>query len=350
MKVIFDGKIIPIFSLFRISSETLSFQADFYSNVTEFIAKSDAHGYSGILLPESNATPLNPWFFANLIYSFSKTLSPFIAINPSYIHPFYAAKYIANISAFANRPLYINYITGTGLFDSTNLGDKTTHNSKYERLQEYIQVVSSLLDDSKTVSFSGEFYQIQNLKLAQNLSKDIRPFSFIAGNSESSLNVIRHTLASRLAMAMTLKDLTLLNKQRDYNIGFHFGIIGRECDDDAKNVLKALCPKNKQKEIIQQYTTQKSNVVWKKELLAKSMEDTPPGVYNLIPFATGCSDVPYLVGTYQNVAQYIYDYIKLGLNLMVFEIPNTETDEFLHIEKVLSRVQYLINNAQTQNT
>jgi alkanesulfonate monooxygenase len=335
MNFSFKGRSIPVFNLFGLKG-AYNEEDDFYNGVKEFIIKSDDYGYAGILLPESNSAILNPWFFANQIFHLSEHLIPFIAINPVYTHPFFVAKYIFNMSFFSKRPMYLNYITGTALFDSPNLGDTQKHNSKYDRLQEYIQIVNGLLEEPKPLNYHGQFYDIQNLSLPQTLHKNARPHSYVAGSSASSLSVIKTTASSRLSMAMSLADFAVLNENRTYDLGFHLGIISRESDEEAADVLLSFCPDDKLKKSIQYMSTVKSKIIWKKELLEKSVQLTDDDVYNLIPFTNGYSDVPYLVGNYVNVARYIYEYLNLGLGLLVIEIPVTGFDEFYFISRVFN--------------
>ena len=347
MNITYKGQSIPIFNLLAIKRAHSDLDAAFYNEVQDFILNTERYGYAGTLLPESNGSIFNPWFFANLVVTTSKQLLPFIAINPDYMHPFYTAKYIANISTFYNRPIYLNYITGTGLFDSSNLGNKHSHNAKYDRLEEYLKIVNGLLSSDETAfTFKGEFYDVQNLKLAQVLKESIKPVNFIAGNSESCLNVIKNNAAARLAMATTLEDLQTLNQQRAYNTGFHFGIVARETDEAARAILPSLCPENvEEKRALQQFTTAKSKVVWKKELLEKAASLAKDDVYNLSLFADGCCDVPYLVGSYENVATAIFNYIENGVSLAVIEIPDTKFDEFPHLGKVFDLVKEMTSKA-----
>ncbi len=339
MNITYNGNFIPVFNLLGIRREHRDFDNAIYRDIEEFIAKSEAYGYHGILLPESNEGLLNPWFFADMVLHQVKKLHPFIAVNPVYAHPFYTAKYIANISLFSGKPLYLNYITGTGLFDAGSLGDTETHDAKYLRLQEYLQIVNRLLGEDE-VTYEGKFYQIKNLSLPQRLEAPLFPRNFIAGNSEAALDVINNTGATRLAMAMPLDDLKALNLRKTYQLGFHFGILSRADAEAATAALSAYCPEDQQKKSLQQLTTRKSAVIWKKELLEKS-KNMAAGTYNLTPFATGYSDVPYLVGSYKEVAKTIHEFLQYGLDLMVLEIPLTGADEFYHIGQVFAHLSDL---------
>jgi len=332
-----EDRTIPVFTMFAINineSKSVSLQAE------KFILKSDHYNYSGILVPDSNANYLNPWFFASLIIKNSDSLTPFIAVNSIYTHPFYTAKYIANLSLYLERPLHINYITGTALFDSSGLGDSSGHDSRYERLGEYYTIVNRLLEGSAPVSFHGSYYKLTNITLPEPLSYDLQPVNYIAGKSDASLKLIEQTGAQRLCMAMPLADY----HQADpgCKTGFHFGIIAREDKKHAFEVLSDFAPVNNASRRIKEFTTRQSEAIWKKELAAQSKSVSAGDIYNLTPFINGYSDVPYLTGSIESVAAYIFGYLMNGLSSIVIEVPMTGHDEFNYINQVFLSVQTLI--------
>jgi alkanesulfonate monooxygenase len=346
MKITFRGATVPVFNLLGVKHDSENPADDFHGNVRDFVLQTDTFGYTGILLPDSNTEVLNPWFFASMVYNLSTRLIPFVAVNPIYAHPFFIAKYIVNISSQCKRPIFLNFITGTALFDAASLGDVKNHDAKYKRLEEYILLLNRLLLEPKMFSFGGSYYNLQNIALPETLEPKLAPVSYIAGNSPACLNVIRNTQASRLAMATTVEDLGNLTAERDYDLGFHFGIISRDSRDNALKVLQSFCPENDRDKKIKGFATTKSNIIWKRELLEKSKNNTGEDVYNLQPFANNCSDVPYLIGSYEATAAVIHSYLKNGLTLIVIEIPKTDFDEFYHINQVFQCLQIMINDEE----
>jgi alkanesulfonate monooxygenase len=328
---------IPVFTMFAFNAKDLK---SAHLQAEKFIVQSEHYKYTGILVPDANANYLNSWFFANLIIKNSNSLTPFIAVNPTYTHPFFTAKYISNLSLYLKRPLHINYITGTALFDASSLGDVCNHDSRYDRLGEYCTIVNMLLEGSAPCSFKGSFYTLNNVALPEPLSPNLFPVTYIAGKSDASLRLVREAGARRLSMAMPLPEFEQCDF--DYKLGFHFGIIARANQEDALAILSDFAPQNNTARKIKEFTTGKSQVAWKKELVTLARSTKADDIYNLMPFINGHSDVPYLAGSIQDVAKYIFSYLNKGLSTLVIEVPMTGHNELHYINQVLLSVQNLL--------
>lgn len=344
MPVTVQGKTISLFTLFGYARSTEKSPTDLYREVRAFIQRSEAETFDGILLPDSNAGNLTPWFFADQVYHHSSSLHPFIAVNPVYVHPFYLAKQVANLSLYYDRRVYLNYITGTGLFEAQTLGNTLPHDQKYTRLKEYLSIVNRLLQGD-TVTCRGEHYTVTNLSLPHALPAHLLPTYYVAGNSAAARAVMRDTGARRLAMALAPNELC--HEQAPHSTGFHLGILARPTTDNAMATMHQFSPEDARQKKIQALATHKSGAVWKKELLEKAAQGTKPP-YCLTPFINGDSDVPYLTGSYQQVAKAIHQYLQHGITLLVIEIPDTGEDEFQHLRMVITSLKEPIRDTQDE--
>jgi alkanesulfonate monooxygenase len=84
--------------------------------------------------------------------------SPLIALNPVYMHPFTAAKFVSSVAQLFGRKVYLNMITGTAVGDLQGLGDEQSRADRYERLGEFVEIVRQLLSSPRPVNFKGRFY------------------------------------------------------------------------------------------------------------------------------------------------------------------------------------------------
>ncbi len=328
----FNQRRVPVFTLYGIKRDFEN-DAPTLEDIGEFVRRTEQYGYAGILLPESNNGPLHPWVFAQTMYTTSQRLHPFIAINPVYAHPFFTAKYIANVSALYNRRLYLNYITGTAKADATGLNDPVQHTDRYRRLLEYMTVVNGLLgSQTGKFSFEGDFYTVREAAVKFRLSPELLPVNYVAGNSDAALGVVQQTGSARLRMALPADALAATSPPA-YPVGFHLGILTRPTREEALGALAAFSPVNRSRQMLQQLATKNANVAWKSQLLEQARHLGDTDVYNLVPFKNFDTDVPYLVGSYEEVAACLARYLHWGINLLVVEIPITGHDEFAHISR-----------------
>ncbi len=328
---------IQLFNLLGISrdsvfEEKLSF-ADYLIN---FITETDTSHFSGTLLPESIEGPINPWFFAQELLSKSSKI-PFIAINPCFVHPLYVVRNLYNLSTFYQRPIYLNFITGGSAVDSLKINDSLSKVEKYKRLDEFITIIQELLssNENDTYTFKGTYYTLDNIVFKGSLPKHLQPIFHIAGSSEFAQQLIQQKNMTQLKMGESLSKLSLNSSQK---ISYHFGIIARETNEEAQDILASFSKVDRKRTILQQISIKQSQSVWKQNVYNRYKNSEEDTVYSLQPFMNGYTDVPYLVGSYEEVSSYIQTYIKEGVESMIIEIPKTGFNEIQEINTVIKKL------------
>ena len=327
---------VHIFNLLGISRDSVfEEKTSFATYLTDFIKQTDALNFSGTLLPESIEGPINPWFFAQELLSKSSKL-PFIAINPCFVHPLYVVRNLYNLSTFYQRPIYLNFITGGSAVDSLKINDSLSKEEKYHRLDEFITIVQELLaNEQETYTFKGTYYTLENIVFKGSLPKNLQPVFHIAGSSEFAQQLIERKNMTQLKMGESLAKVSL-NKQK--KLSYHFGIIARETSEEAQNVLATFCKADRKRTILQQISIKQSNSIWKQKVYESYKRSEKDGIYSLVPFVNGYSDVPYLVGSYAEITTYVQNYIDNGIESLIIEIPKTGFDEMQEIDIVISKL------------
>src|SRR5919204_1053549 len=125
---------------------------------------SDDAGCEGILVYTDNGL-VDPWLVAQLIVHETRSLSPLVAVQPVYMHPYSAAKMVASLAHLHRRKLHINIVAGGFRGDLEALNDQTPHDERYDRAVEYGQIMQALLARPGAVTFEGRYYTVRNLKL-----------------------------------------------------------------------------------------------------------------------------------------------------------------------------------------
>ena len=126
--------------------------------------------------------------------------SPLIAVNPVYMHPFTAAKFVSSFAQLYGRKVYLNMITGTAVSDLQGLGDEQSHADRYVRLGEFVALMRQLLASPRPVNFEGRFYRASNLQLRPRLPTELMPEFLIAGQSEAAQRVAKETGCIKMQM------------------------------------------------------------------------------------------------------------------------------------------------------
>src|SRR5262245_66598909 len=92
-------------TVFTISPRTTDV-GEYWKNIELCIEWSSTYGATGLLLFEGNDTFISIWVAAQATFEHSETLSPLVAINPVYMHPFSVAKLVNSYAQVYRRKTY----------------------------------------------------------------------------------------------------------------------------------------------------------------------------------------------------------------------------------------------------
>jgi alkanesulfonate monooxygenase len=287
-------------------------------NVAEVARWSEQAGCRGILVYSDNSL-LDPWLVSQIIIENTRALCPLVAVQPVYMHPYTVAKMAASIGHLYRRRIYLNMVAGGFKNDLAALNDTTPHDRRYDRLVEYTALIQKLLSSPLAVSFKGEFYTVDKLKLSPSLPQDLFPGVFVSGSSEGGL-------AAAKALGATAIKYPKPPGEEEYppedtiSFGIRVGLIARETEDEAWAVARNRFPEDRKGQLTHQLAMKTSDSVWHKQL--SEMEGEKKGSpYWLVPFQNYKTMCPYLVGSYERVGRELARYIAIGYRTFVLDIP-----------------------------
>lgn len=311
--------------LFATSPQSKDWPQELYMDKVIEVAKwSEAAGCEGILVYTDNGLVDN-WAVAQVIMEHTEHISPLIAIQPIYMHPYYVAKRIATFAYLYGRKVYLNMLAGGFRNDLIALGDETEHDDRYERTTEYSLVLRGLLESSEPFTFNGKYYQVKNLKMTPALPPELMPGILISGSSEAGMAASRAIGAAAIRYPKPAHEE---EKQTEpIAPGVRLGIVARTSAQEAWEVAHERFPDDRKGQIAHKLAMKVSDSVWHQqlsELSAKPVPEEHP--YWLGPFQNYQTFCPYLVGSYQQVTQEIRAYADLGFEVFIIDIPTSENE------------------------
>jgi alkanesulfonate monooxygenase len=290
---------------------------------------ADRNGFAGILLFEGNDVFVAPWAMAQHIIASTARSSPLIAVNPLYMHPFTAAKFVSSFAQLYGRKVYLNMITGTAVSDLEGLGDGASHTARYVRLGEFVELVRQLLASPRPVSVKGRFYTAANLQLRPRLAPELMPEFLIAGQSEAAQRIATET--GCIKMQMLPPDLDRGLKAP----GMNFGIFARESREEARAAAQRRFRDNPDDRELLALTMGNTDSVWKRHLYDGQTGELHDNGYWLLPFLTFQADCPYLIGSYAEIGAKLKDFADKGLTTVMLDMVADEA-EMQHVCKALA--------------
>lgn len=325
---------IEIFSTCPQSSQV---DRDHYlPHVIEVARWSEAAGCQGMLVYTDNSL-VDPWLVAQVIIENTQRLCPLLALQPVYLHPFAAAKLISTYAFLYGRRVYLNLVAGGFKNDLAALNDQTPHDKRYDRLIEYTTIIRRLLADTAPVTFTGEFYRVENLKLIPPLPPELFPGILISGSSDAGLAAAQTLGATAIQYPQPVSEYEQQPLNRELASGIRVGIISRPSEDEAWQVAQTRFPADRKGQLAHQLAMKVSDSVWHKQLSqmgAPAAGEKNP--YWLAPFQNYKTFCPYLVGSYERVAQELAQYIAVGYQTFILDIPPSQA-ELSHINLVFQQ-------------
>ena len=297
---------------------------------------SEDAGCEGILVFTDNAQ-LDPWLVSQVIIGATKRLCPLVAIQPAYMHPYSVAKMITSLAHLYGRRLYLNMVAGGFKNDLAALNDLTPHDERYARLVEYTSVIQSLVRTAESVSFEGRYYKLTNLKLTPPLPAELVPGVLVSGSSEAGMQAARQLGATAVEYPKPPAEYAAPLPASVASNGIRIGIIARSEEAAAWSVARARFPEDRKGQLTHQLAMKVSDSSWHRQLseLGKTQsEEANP--YWLVPFENYKAMCPYLVGSYDRVADEVARYVDIGYRTFILEAPGS-ADERRHTGVVFER-------------
>jgi len=326
-------------AVFSTSPQSSAMDRESYlGNVIDVAHWSEEVGCEGILVYTDNSL-VDPWLVAQIIIQNTRRLCPLVAVQPAYMHPYAVAKMVSSLGHLYGRKIYLNMVAGGFKNDLAALNDTTPHDKRYARLVEYTTIIQELLKSPSPLTYRGEFYAVDKLRMTPPLAADLMPGVFVSGSSDAGL-----AAASVLGATAIKYPQPAENEPEDpmKSSGVRVGIVARASGEEAWRVAQERFPGDRKGQLTHQLAMKTSDSAWHQQLsqMARSApgEDNP---YWLWPFENYKTFCPYLVGSYERVALELSKYIGRGFSTFILDIPPAR-EELEHIGEVFSRARQLV--------
>jgi alkanesulfonate monooxygenase len=243
------------------------------------------------------------------------------------MHPYTVAKLVSSFGYLFGRRMYLNMVAGGFKNDLVALNDLTPHDKRYERLIEYTKIIKSLLADQNPNTFLGEFYKVNNLRMTPLLAEGLFPGILISGSSQAGLSAARCLGAVPILYAKPAKDFESAPVNTGTNFGIRLGVMARPTEQEAWKEARERFPEDKKGKMIHELAMKISDSSWHHELSNAVEENKGTATsYWLTPFENYKTFCPYLVGSYEQVAEELACYMALGCRTFILDVPVCEED------------------------
>ena len=282
-------------------------------------------GLEGMLVYSENGL-VDPWLVSQMLIQATDRISPLVAVQPVYMHPYTVAKMIASLAHLHGRRTCVNLVAGGFRNDLAALGDETPHDERYARLTDYGGLIKALTHETIPVTSRSSHYSVDELRLTPPVPPELQPEFMISGSSAAGLRAARALEATALRYPQPPGEEEP-QSETGLRTGIRIGIIARESSEEAWRIGLEKFPEDRAGQITHRLAMTVSDSEWHRQLSrlaeAAAARESP---YWLGPFQNYRTYCPYLVGTHAEVAEQLSGYLSRGHDTFILDVPSSRED------------------------
>lgn len=211
----------------------------------EVARAADRLGFEGVLTPTGTWCE-DAWLTAAGLLDQTERLKFLVAFRPGLVPPTLAAQQAATLQRFSNGRLLLNVVSGGDDAEQRRFGDWLTHDERYERTGEFLQIVRDIWRGSP-VDFSGKHYTATDARVSEPPSP--LPELYFGGSSPAALPIAADHVDVYLtwgeppaAAAAKIEAVRALAKERGRTLrfGIRLHTISRDTSEAAWAVANSL--------------------------------------------------------------------------------------------------------------
>ena len=309
---------------------------EFLRRLVDVATWSEEAGCEGILTYTDNVL-FDPWVIAQKIMEHTRRLTPLVAVNPVYIHPFTVARMVSSVVALRGRRVDLNLVTGGFPRHLREMGCDLDHDERYDRLSDFGEILVALVRGERPVDFESSYYRVRGLKVSPEVNPGLAPRIFVSGSSAACLGIQKKLDVCRLSYPRELNQYPDPSFPGD--AGLRLGIIARDSSAEAWKLAHERFPKNDIGEEMHDVAAELVESQWHLDLSGDVLDARSfGGAYWIYPFRAYQTFCPYLVGDYAEVAALLTRYMKMGASTFILDEP-TEPADLQHSMNALKQAE-----------
>jgi alkanesulfonate monooxygenase len=317
-----------------------------YAHSLEIVRQAEALNFEVALLAQHMINPMNndfdqleTWSASAALAQATHSIEIMGAVKPFFFHPAVLAKIALGIDAISNGRFSINLISGWYLTEMEQAGlEMRAHADRYRFTREWIRIVKALWD-GETVTFEGEWFNLNGLRLHPGPVAKPRPPVYLGGESEPAR-----------ALAADEADVYLINgrpvelireivadvsrRPRRQPEPLRFGmaafVIARPTEQEAQDEFEHLSRLAAPDDYRKLMTGVDPEVA-----MFKTFATAPRGV------GTNGGTSARLVGDYDTVARRVVEFIDAGIETFLLQFQPFEPEMRVFAEQIMPRVAEL---------
>jgi len=153
--------------------------------LTQVVSAAEKAGFVNILLPTGTHC-MDPWSTGIAISQNTQKIKFLVAFRPGLVSPTMAVQQINTFDNLTGGRLSLNVVSGASSTDLKRYGYFIDHDTRYEHIEEFLDIVNLLWQEEGPLNFNGQFYKIEEADLFPTRDGRCPPDIFLAGASQGA--------------------------------------------------------------------------------------------------------------------------------------------------------------------
>lgn len=292
--------------------------------IAQVAQAADVLGFDGALTPTGTSCE-DSWIMCAALIPLTRNLKFLVAFRPGIVSPTLAAQQAATFQRISNGRLLLNIVTGGNDSEQRSYGDWLSHDERYERCAEFIQVMRGVWTGTG-FTFEGKHYKVEDATATE--PPEPTPPLYFGGSSPAAEEVAAKHLDVALNWgeppSMVKERLDRLRQKaadhgRELRFGIRLHVITRDRAEDAWAETERFLEQLDDDTVAEvQSTLSLSAAVGQQRMLSlhggsRDRLVVAPNLWAGIGLVRGGAGTA-LVGSHEEVADRIQEYHELGFD------------------------------------
>ncbi|NQX29937.1 LLM class flavin-dependent oxidoreductase [Microbacteriaceae bacterium VKM Ac-2854] len=135
-----------------------------------------------------NSNSYDPFTVATAVTQVTERIKPIVALRPNTVYPTVAAQALATLDQLSGGRAVTHIISGGSQEEQARQGDHTTKEQRYDRSEEYVEILKRAWSETEAWSYAGEYYQFEDFGPGFPTVNGTIPVS-VGGSSDAAYRV-----------------------------------------------------------------------------------------------------------------------------------------------------------------
>jgi alkanesulfonate monooxygenase len=308
--------------------------------LTDVARAAEDAGFNFALIPVGT-TCQDAWLVAALVGARTERLKFLVAMRPGFVSPTVAAKMSNTLDQQLKGRVLINVVTGGFPVELNADGDFLEHDERYERTQEFMQVVRKAWTEDKAWDHEGKYFKVVGGNVFPRPYQQPHPPFYFGGASDMAKKVGAEDTDVYLLwgepVEMVRDRIEDMRRRaadlgRTLRFGLRMHVVTRETDAEARTAAEGLVadiPERFQEMMTKHHAAGESEGERRQRELVQAAEDgwlTDHLWAGIGKARLGVGTA--LVGSGESVARCFQEYVDLGIDTFILSgYPHLEEAE-----------------------